>query len=51
MERKLQERGYILSKDSFDLAIAVEGDGSFFNMIKKCDFDEELKYVGVHTGT
>ena len=51
MEKKLQERGYILSKDSFDLAIEVGGDGSFLQMVRKCDFDEKIKYIGVHTGT
>ena len=51
LERKLQERGYILSKDSFDLAIAVGGDGSFLQMVRKCDFDEKINYIGVHTGT
>ena len=51
LERKLQERGYILSKDSFDLAIAVGGDGSFLHMVRNCDFDEKINYIGVHTGT
>ena len=57
---ELYSRKYIINlspanirKDGaiLDLAIAVGGDGSFLQMVRKCDFDEKIKYIGVHTGT
>ena len=35
----------------FFLAIAIGGDGSFIRMVKDCNFDEDIYYLGVNTGT
>ena len=48
---KLANKGYKFSDDNFDLAIAIGGDGAFLHMVKNCNFDENIKYIGVHTGT
>ena len=48
---KLLQNGFLLDDNSFDLAIAVGGDGTFLRMVKECHFNSEIYYVGVHTGT
>ena len=53
---KLVENAFIrndfcVSDDSFDLGIAVGGDGSFIRMVRQCDFDSDINYIGVNAGT
>ena len=45
------KNGFILSDDSFDLGIAVGGDGSFIRMVRNSLFDESVKYIGINAGT
>ncbi len=45
------KNGFILSDDSFDLGIAVGGDGSFIRMVRNSRFDESVKYIGINAGT
>lgn len=33
------------------MAIAIGGDGSFIRMIKSCNFNDDIVYIGVNTGT
>lgn len=47
----LLKKGFLLDDNSFDLAIAVGGDGCFLRMVKECNFNSEIYYVGIHTGT
>lgn len=42
---------FCVSDDSFDLGIAVGGDGSFIRMVRQCDFDSDINYIGVNAGT
>lgn len=51
LENKLKDSGFIISKDYFDLAISVGGDGAFLRMVKNCNFNSKCLYVGVNTGT
>lgn len=48
---RLMENGFIVSDKKYDLAIAVGGDGSFLRMVKKNDFDSDICYVGINSGT
>lgn len=48
---KLKQYGYKISDNDFDLAIAIGGDGSFLKMVKACEFDDTINYIGVNTGT
>lgn len=48
---KLLQKGFLIDDNSFDLAIAVGGDGCFLRMVKECNFNSEIYYVGIHTGT
>lgn len=45
------ENGFEINNEDYDLAIAVGGDGSFLRMIKANNFNSDIYYVGVNTGT
>jgi len=45
------KNGFIISDDSFDLGIAIGGDGSFLRMVRNSDFDPNPYYVGINAGT
>jgi NAD+ kinase len=51
LEDKFIKNGFILKDDSFDLGIAVGGDGSFLRMVKSTNFASNPFYIGVNTGT
>lgn len=51
LENKLINYGYQISNQDYDLAIAIGGDGSFLRMIKENQFDSNVYYIGVNTGT
>ncbi len=53
LREKLINRNYVISDnvDDVDLAIAIGGDGSFIRMIKSCNFNDNICYIGVNTGT
>lgn len=51
LEKKLILEGFVLVDDNPDLAIAIGGDGSFLRMIKNCNFNEDIYYLGINTGT
>lgn len=51
LEQKLTDYGYKLTDKEYDLAIAIGGDGSFLRMIKENQFDSNIYYIGVNTGT
>jgi len=48
---KFTSRGFLINDDDYDLAIAVGGDGSFLRMVHSNDFNSDLYYVGVNSGT
>ena len=52
LKEKILAKGFILvDDDSFDLGIAIGGDGSFLRMIRESHFIEDAFYVGVNVGT
>lgn len=50
-KNKLKDNGFELTDDNFDLGIAIGGDGSFLRMVKKCNFNQNILYVGINSGT
>lgn len=46
----LNENNFEIS-DDYDAAIAIGGDGSFIRMLKDTNFNSEVYYVGINTGT
>lgn len=51
VKTKLQKNGFALKEDSFDLGIAIGGDGSFLRMVKNNNFDSNPYYIGINAGT
>ncbi|NMA50397.1 MAG: NAD(+)/NADH kinase [Mollicutes bacterium] len=50
IKEKLISNGYIIDKNC-DLVIAIGGDGTFLRMVKKMNFNSNIYYVGINTGT
>lgn len=48
---KMLKSGFKEVEDDFELAIAVGGDGAFLRMVKACNFDSDVYYVGINAGT
>ena len=48
---KFTSSGFVITDNNYDLGIAIGGDGSFLRMIKANNFDSNIYYVGVNTGT
>ena len=48
---KLVQNGFIFDNKSFDLGIAIGGDGSFLRMVKQTNFNSDILYVGINAGT
>ena len=48
---KLTSNGFIIDDNKYDLAIAVGGDGSFLRMVKENNFNSDIKYIGINSGT
>lgn len=42
--------GFYESSENADLVIAIGGDGTFINALKKSKFNRKSMYVGIHTG-
>ncbi|NCC70669.1 hypothetical protein EOM09_03740 [bacterium] len=55
MEKQLIEKftkeGFVIDNENPDLIIAVGGDGSFLRCVKSRNFDPNLNFIGVNTGT
>ena len=51
LKEELEKNNFIISEKEFELGIAIGGDGSFLRMLKRCNFDSNIYYIGVNTGT
>ena len=49
--KKLEKNKYKIVNDNEDLGIAIGGDGAFLRMIKQTNFNSDIFYIGVNTGT
>lgn len=41
----------VVKNDNFDLGISIGGDGSFLRMVKSTDFNPNIYYIGINSGT
>ena len=48
--KSYKEKFIICDKD-YELAIAIGGDGSFLRMLKRSNFNSDIYYIGVNSGT
>ena len=51
VREKLDKANFIENEKSFDLGIAIGGDGCFLKMVKEANFNSRVLYVGINTGT
>lgn len=51
LELELIKYGFKMVNKGYDLAISVGGDGSFLRMIKENNFNKDIYYIGVNSGT
>ena len=51
IKEKFINNGFIINDNNYDLAIAIGGDGSFLRMIKSTNFNSNIYYVGINSGT
>lgn len=49
--KKLENNKYKLVNEDEELGIAIGGDGSFLRMVKNTNFNSEIFYIGINTGT
>ena len=51
LKESLEKRNIEIVEDNFDLGIAVGGDGTFLRMTTEVDFNSDVYYVGINSGT
>lgn len=51
VKEKLINHNFEIVEEDYDLAIAIGGDGSFLRMLKNNNFDSNIYYIGINTGT
>lgn len=51
LSEKLVNNGFCLVDEDYDLAIAVGGDGTFIRTIRENNFNQNVIYVGINTGS
>lgn len=48
---KLISNQFVIDDKNYDLAIAIGGDGSFLRMVKQNNFNSDIYYIGINSGT
>ena len=51
VEEELTKYGFELVNENYDLAISIGGDGCFLRMVKSTNFNENVHYIGINSGT
>jgi NAD+ kinase len=51
LREELEKNAFLICEDDYELGIAIGGDGSFLRMLKQCNFNSDIYYIGVNTGT
>lgn len=51
LKQELKKFGYEIVDSNYELAIAIGGDGSYLRMVRDNDFNSDIYYIGVNTGT
>ena len=47
---KLLVNNYLLVDNDYDLAISIGGDGTFLRMVRECNFNNKVYYIGINSG-
>ena len=51
LEIELKDFNFSIVDKDYDLAISIGGDGSFLRMVKENNFNSNIYYIGVNSGT
>lgn len=51
VKEKLIANKFKIVEENYDLAIAIGGDGAFLRMVRRTNFNSNIFYVGINTGT
>ncbi len=51
LELELKKYGFKIVDDNPDLAISIGGDGSFLKTLRETNFNDNIYYIGVNSGT
>lgn len=51
LELELKKYDFKIVDRNYDLAISIGGDGSFLRMVKETNFNNNIYYIGVNSGT
>ena len=51
VEEELTKYGFELVNENFELGISIGGDGCFLRMVKSTNFNENIYYIGINSGT
>ena len=51
VKNKLQENGFLVVDNNYDLALSIGGDGTFIKMIHESKFNNKLLYAGINAGS
>ena len=51
LELELKKYGFKIVGRGYDLAISIGGDGSFLRMVKDTEFNPNIYYIGINSGT
>ena len=51
LEMELKKYNFDIVDEDYDLAISVGGDGSFLRMVRENDFNDNIYYIGVNSGS
>lgn len=49
--KELERYDFEITDEGYDLGIAIGGDGSFLRMVNSANFNSDVYYVGINTGT
>lgn len=50
-QEELEKYNFEVVEEDYDLAVAIGGDGSFLRMVNGTNFNSDIYYVGINTGT
>lgn len=48
---KLESNGFNIVDEEYEIGVAIGGDGSFLRMVRSANFNSEVFYIGINTGT
>lgn len=51
LAKELEKHKLEIVDKNYDLAISIGGDGTFLKMVNRTNFNENIYYVGINTGT